>query len=115
MQSDITDCLIRGNDIQFERTNCLIRGNDLIIRENVFSIPQFDISIYLCGFFFENPNIPSWLSYVAANTFVSLFRIDETLTLRDKCIDLYADPVPKQPNSIICLVLVNGSGINAYQ
>ena len=34
MQSEITDCWNRGNELQSERTSCPIRGNELLIREN---------------------------------------------------------------------------------
>ena len=40
LQYERTDCLIRGNELQFERTGCPIRGNELLIRWNELLIRE---------------------------------------------------------------------------
>ena len=62
--SERTSCPIRGNELQSERTSCPIRGNELLIREN-----GLHNSLYPFTYgFFENPHVPSGLSYYPVQT-----------------------------------------------
>ena len=64
LQFERNECLIRGNELQLERTDSVIRGNGLLYsREQITNpwelinkpwehIAQFDVTVYLCIFFF---------------------------------------------------------------